>query len=187
MLEESGPKSWSDALEIVRQHHIDHHKSLERIANSTQKAAQCAANWTTSKQSKNWPRKLSRNARRLSTSLTRIKLALDEEADFFREYSPKQLEEACQARKRLRCAVRQVNDDLTILREACILRDKLRGRQRRSRAIRRWRDRTMTSTRRSESAHGAEEFDFAELDRGDVERSRRKNVRLRTAAGRQFS
>ena len=50
MLEESGPKSWSDALEIVRQHHIDHHKSLERIANSTQKAAQCAANWTTSKQ-----------------------------------------------------------------------------------------------------------------------------------------
>ena len=39
----------------------------------------------------------------------------------------------------------------------------------------------------SKSAHGAEEFDFAELDRGDVERSRRKNVRLRTAAGRQLS
>ena len=47
-LVETGVGSWSDALKAVRKLHADHHRTLERIATSTQKVAQHAANWTTS-------------------------------------------------------------------------------------------------------------------------------------------
>ena len=94
-----------------------------------------------------------------------IKSALDEEANFFREYSPKQLEKRVKLENALDTQFDKLMARLTILREARILRDKLRGSQDAAgnSAVKGSHDDVDAA---SKSPRG--EFDLAELDREDV-------------------
>ena len=98
----------------------------------------------------------------------RIESALDEEANFFREYSPKQLEKRVKLENALDTQFDKLMARLTILREARILRDKLRGSQDAAgdSAVKGSHDDVDAA---SKSPRG--EFDLAELDREDVSES----------------
>ncbi len=168
MLEESGPKCWPDALEIVRKHDIDHHKALERIANSMQKIAQHAANWTTSEQLEELAEKLTGQFQTTIDELSRIEAALDHEADFFREYSPKQLEKRVKLENALDAQLDKLMARLINLQEARILRDKSRmSRDAAGDSVAGWHDDADQASKASRQ--GEHELDLAELDRDDVE------------------
>ncbi len=173
MLEESGPKSWSEALEIVRKYHIDHHKTLERIANSTRKTAQWAENWTTSEQQlAELAEKVVAECQATIDELTRIESALDEEADFFREYSPKQLEKRVKLENALDAQFDKLMGRLTNLQDARISRDKSRGSQDAAGdSVKASHDDAdqASKSRELSSRHGEQELDLAELDRDDVD------------------
>lgn len=167
MLEESGAKSWSEALKVVRNAHADHHNTLERIANSTQKIAQQTANWTTSDELQDLAEKVVAQCETIIGCLTRIDAALDEEADFFREHTPKHLRKRIGVENQLDAQFDKELARLTIMREARILREKLRGSQDAAgdSAVERSHNDVDAACK---SPNGGQEFDFAELDRDDV-------------------
>jgi hypothetical protein len=174
-LEETGVGSWSDALKTVRKLHVDHHQVLERIANSTQEIAQRTAKWTTDLLAE----KVVAQCEAIIGVLTRIEAALDEEADFFREYTPKQLDQRIGLENALDAQFDKLMARLNILREARILPDKLRGSQ----------DATADAVgslddvdEASKSSELPTALDLAEMDRDDVEED--EVVKKRSSADR---
>ena len=87
-LEEAGAKTWPDALKIVRELNVARQKTLERIANSISTIAQAAANGTIPDALD----ELVEGAPKMIEVLTRMEAALDQQDQFFREYSPKELD-----------------------------------------------------------------------------------------------
>lgn len=87
-LEKSGAKTWSDALKIVRELNVARHKTLERIASSISKIAEAATNGTVPDALE----ELVESAPKMIEVLTRMEAALDQQDQFFREYSPRELD-----------------------------------------------------------------------------------------------
>jgi hypothetical protein len=94
--------------------------------------------------------------------LEKIENALDEESDFFREYSPKQLDKRIKLENALDAQFDKLTARLINLREARILRDKsgrsAPGVDEASKSL------------GLPSRQGGQEFDLAELDRDDVDK-----------------
>lgn len=171
LLEESGGTSWSEALTIVRRHHVDQHKALERIAISTREIAQQTTNWTRPEQLEELAQKVVTECETTLDRLTRIEAALDEERDFFREYSPKQLDRRIKLENALDAQFDKLMARLVNLQEARILRDKSRRSQDAAgdSAAERSHDDVNQASKLGESPSRDGRLDLAELDRDDVE------------------
>ena len=175
-LEESGAESWPDALEVVRRHDVERHDALQRIAQSACKTAEAAANWTKSEVSdavEELARGVVTACEATVQDLAELEVALDEEREFFREYSPKQLDRRVRLENSLDSQLDKLLGRFVALQEAGILRDKLRQPEKTAGLAQSHDDVAEASKCSSKapppSAEGGEKLDLAELDRDDIE------------------
>jgi hypothetical protein len=126
-LEESGAKTWREALSIIRAENIE--KTLQSINESEYQIAQTVLQWQEkaeedgelAKCAKKIVAILTKNAKRLS----KIQSGLDAERDFFQEYSPKHLERLVRISDSLHAQLRKRRADFTIALEEAHMRAKL--------------------------------------------------------------
>ncbi len=127
-LEESAPKSWQDALSTVREGNIEHNKTLAKVATSIDQIVTMALHLKKrgeaceSGQVEKLVQKMVEGCHSAIKVLSRIETALDEEREFFEEYSLRHLEQ----RLRLECSLDAQFDKLcarlVIAQEARILK-----------------------------------------------------------------
>jgi hypothetical protein len=174
-LEESGAESWPDALEVVRRRDVERHDALQRIAQSACKTAEAATNWTSevSDAVEELAREVVTACEATVQDLAQLEVALDEEREFFREYSPKQLDRRVRLENSLDAQLDKLLGRFVALQEARILRDKLRQPEKTAGLAQSHNDVAEASKSSSKApppyGEGGEKLDLAELDRDDIE------------------
>ena len=138
-LEESGAKSWPDALSIAREHNLERNEALQSLATSTVQLTEAAVELKQKSESNGELEKLARRIANGCTktykALTRIESALDAEWEFFDAYLPKNLEELVRMENSLDAQYDKSFGRLERIQEARILRETLRDNQKSSRPV----------------------------------------------------
>jgi hypothetical protein len=125
-LEESGAKSWQDAVSYLQKRDVEFKKELQNNAARFNEVAEAAEEWELDGKLESLPQKLLDVCSKASEHLTHIATALDEEREFFAEYSPKQLEDRIRIENSLDAQYDKLRARLVVEQEARALREKLR-------------------------------------------------------------
>jgi hypothetical protein len=130
-LEQSGAKSWRDALSVVQEYDVERKNVLQAIAASNVQIAESIANATTGSQglSGEQAQQILKHCSKVNKKLVRLEIAWDEEREFLAEYSLKQLERRVHMENSLDAQYDKLRARLVMEQEARILRDKLRKSQ----------------------------------------------------------
>ena len=129
-VEEFGARSWREAIAVVRRNHVERHRALEDLARAWCQCADLVAMWATKCESD----QLEEHAKQIVgmcdscfKKLSRIEALLDDEREFFAEYSPKKMEKRITNENSRDAQYDKLRARLVIEQEARSLRDKPRG------------------------------------------------------------
>lgn len=167
VLEESGAKTWLDALAIVRERDIQHENTLQSLVAPLDQIAKNSVRvnqkWDDAGEFKKLARTTANGVIKTYKVLAHIRTALDEEQKFFREYWPNHIEDRIRVENSLDAQFDKSFGRLERVQEARMLRDKLRGKETaNSSSV----ARDVSKVARAETPS---DEDLADLDRDDSE------------------
>ena len=136
-MEESGAKSWPEALSVAREHNLKRDEALASLAASTDQLAEAAVELKQKSESSGELEKLARRTAngciKTYKELARVENAMDAEREFFAEYLPQNLEQLLRIENLLDAQFDKLLGRLERMQEARILRETLRNNQKPSR------------------------------------------------------
>jgi hypothetical protein len=129
-LEESGVSSWKEVLSFLSEREIEHRKLLRSMDESMEKIAATVEDYIKASEASDelekYVRKILKGFEENGALLDLIATAVDDERDFFLEYSPKRLEQRIHLENALDAQYDKLRARFVIEKEARIVRDKMR-------------------------------------------------------------